>query len=79
MTNPADVLAAPGSTLEETDVLQVVREHRDGLPASTLIQRFESKGFAESDVRRVVLQSLDRGSLQLGPKVHMVRISKRAS
>jgi len=53
------------------ELVQEVVRHSDGIDAVSLGEKFESQGYAKYNVQRAIRHALDRGVLELGPKLRL--------
>jgi hypothetical protein len=58
--------------LTENTVLKMVARHKNGINARALAEELTRLGYPEHDVQRAMQRALDRGVLELGPKLRLL-------
>lgn len=63
----------------EHQVVEFIATQRDGISALVVMQHFVDEGFDVRNVQRAMQRALDRGSLELGPKLHLIAAKQLAA
>jgi hypothetical protein len=58
--------------LTDDELLKTVAPHKDGINARILAEELVRLGYPEYEVQRAIQRALDRGILELGPKLRLV-------
>jgi hypothetical protein len=59
-------------SLTEDKLLEAVARHKDGIKARDLVRKLARRGYREYDVQRAIRRAMDRGILELGPKLRLL-------
>ncbi len=57
----------------ETELVEEIERHSDGIDAVTLGEAFESRGYLRYSVQRAIRHALDKGDIELGPRLRLRR------
>jgi GNAT superfamily N-acetyltransferase len=57
--------------LSEGELVQEVERHGEGIDAVSLGEEFEARGYGRHDIQRAIRYALDRGVLELGPRLRL--------
>jgi hypothetical protein len=60
----------------QNELIAEVERHGDGIDAVTLGRTFESQGYGQYSVQRAIRRALDKGTIELGPRL---RLRKRSA
>ena len=66
-------------SVTEKEVVQAVGQHSDGIDAQSLAKTLVGQGYREYDVQRAMQRAFDKGLLELGPKLRLIKARAKAA